>query len=109
MAAIVNLNINYGASWVFQATFPIELDLSGALVDVEVLPAADSPSSEALLKFSTANKINITGQVVSFNITSKLLINSLLPNDYYWRLFIKYANGIRDNVMSGNFIFRDSV
>jgi hypothetical protein len=102
-AATLNLQVDYGSSWEFQATFPNSLSLVGAAVLVEVGYKKNFTSTDALISLVSPIDIDIVGQTISFSYSYADLLTELQPITYHWRLYITWASGIRDEIISGNF------
>jgi hypothetical protein len=102
-AAILNLQVDYGSSWEFQATFPNSLSLVGATVLVEVGYKKNFQTADAIISLVSPTDITITGQTISFSYSYTNLLEELQPITYHWRLYITWASGIRDEIISGNF------
>lgn len=111
-AAQVNLEVGFGESWDFDAIFPNSLDFTSAVVEIEVLKTKDILPERALLSLSTVDAsitvtVGVSTTTISFFATDKTLQRALEAGNYHWRMYIKWLSGIRDEIMSGKFIYKE--
>lgn len=109
-AAKVDITVEYGESWNFQALFPNTLSLVGATVDVEITKLRDEHPCRAYIKLSNADgSLMITGQQVHFLLPHTTLQKILNAGKYHWRLYVQYSSTDRDEVMGGVFNYKEVV
>ena len=111
MAARVDLSVDYGESWKFEAVFPLTLTLVGATVDIELLRIKNDYPDRSILKLSNSDAsltVNTTTNTVSFLTPAVCLRNLMVAGKYHWRMYIQWADTVRDEIMGGNFTFKEN-
>ncbi len=109
-AAKVNITVEYGESWNFQAVFPLTLSLSGSTIDVEITKLKDEHPVRAYITLSTTDSsLTVAGQAVSFNLAHTVLQSILAAGKYHWRMYVTYSSGVRDEIMGGTFNYKETV
>lgn len=107
--AKVDLVVDFGESWKFLATFPAGLLVSASVVDIEILESKNNPPETAYIKLSTSDSsVSLTGDTVSFLVTHEKLQRKLKPKVYHWRFYITWQDSSREEIMGGNFNYRET-
>jgi hypothetical protein len=116
MSEILNLKIDYGADWKFLRNYSI--DLSTATLEMEIVSNSNTNSIYRLVFADTAgtqDAVIMTSlqtpspltYAVEFKISDNIMTTKLGVGTFYWRLFVIYSNGTKEELSKGKLRYQD--
>jgi hypothetical protein len=113
----INLAVDYGADAKIMQNFSI--DLTNSLVELEILPAINTPSQDRLVYAASSgisdamiNKTLVTPSPLNFIIetviTDDILTRRLGVGTFFYRIFSTAAgSGYKEELSRGRFTYKD--